>query len=385
MKTFARGQANFDRATIARGGQAPAERLLALYPHDPVTGRPLDPDSITFEVWNVVNPQAPSKVYPTSGSKTVNLDNVPTGDRLCRGVYLADFSVPVDASAGAHEVRWTFAVAGAASQTATTAFTVGAASSAGETFKALGTGLYCELQDLRDEGFASTRFPDALVTKRIQQASANLERLTGRFFEPRVGVRHLNGTGHDTLFLDEPIIELAELRFLPVPGTEPKDDGPVGPDECLVYNRHIAQGLLSPDDRMNPRITLGRRPDEEEGGDGWLAAPSVFPRGHQNVQVVGVWGYTERDVSNSGEAFARFGRVPTTVRDVCVRMVAKTLPLLADVDDRAAYEDRHRLASVKLGESSTTWTQRKEGRLTGDPDLDRMIASLRRPLAVGAA
>jgi hypothetical protein len=58
-------------------------------------------------------------------------------------------------------------------------------------------------------------------------------------------------------------------------------------DDVEVYNRHLSQGLVDPDDRESPKIVVNVSDIAKIGFiDYW-------PRGNQNIQVQGVFGYTD--------------------------------------------------------------------------------------------
>jgi hypothetical protein len=158
---------------------------------------------------------------------------------------------------------------------------------------------YISIDDLRDEGFPSCDFPDRRANKAIKQAQAFIERITGQWFEPRELTLTLDGWANFEHVMDVPIISVFELRFRNNDGTAPHI---VDPAEYAVYNRHLSQGLLNPDDRQNPLLAFKRFGDDSIHRHDVTRVSRAFPefsrffeRNKQNVQVQGVFGFTDPD------------------------------------------------------------------------------------------
>ena len=161
--------------------------------------------------------------------------------------------------------------------------------------------MYITIEDIRDEGFAACDFDDRRVTKAITQAQAFIERVTGQWFEPRELTLTLDGWANFEQLLDVPIIAAFELRFRNNDGSAPSI---VNPTEYAVYNRHVSQGLLSPDDRQNPRLSFKQFGDDSVHRNDVTRVSRAFPefsrffeQNKQNVQVLGSFGFTEPDYS----------------------------------------------------------------------------------------
>ena len=257
---------------------------------------------------------------------------------------MALYTAPASAQLGHHAVRW-FVRAASGELHFETPFEVLVA-----PIDALQPG-YCMLQDLRDEGFPSEAVSDARLTRIIALASRTIERITGRFFEPRRQRIELDGRGSNDLLLDEPIIAIEKIEL--------GSSGPVS--GATVYNRHITQGLMLPDDRQNPRIRLG------------------FPCGARNVRVTGLFGYTEPDGSPTGTT-------PLLIREACKRLVVREIPMLADAGRREDARQRYRIVQERTREQSYTLDKLAHpGALTGDPDIDDILVQFMRPADLGAA
>jgi hypothetical protein len=278
---------------------------------------------------------APVQVFPESGRAGAA--------RLGVGHYVAVYTPPASAQLGHHAVRWSVRAAESELHFET-------------PFEVLAAPIdtppgYCMLQDLRDEGFGPEAVSDVRLARIIALASRTIERITGRFFEPRRQRIELDGLGSSELLLDEPIIAIERI-----------DIGGGGPvSGATVYNRHITQGLMLPDDRQNPRIRLG------------------FPCGARNVRVTGLFGYTEPDGSPTGTT-------PLLIREACKRLVVREIPPLADTGRREDVRQRYRILQERTREQSYTLDRLAHpGALTGDPAIDDILVQFMRPADLGAA
>jgi len=210
--------------------------------------------------------------------------------------------------------------------------------------------VYATVAELRAEGVTEAQADDARLGALIDAATAEIDRFTGWFFEPRALTLTLDGRGTPSLELPVPPIRLDRLR---VGGA----DRSTAPDELVVVGAPVGPGFDA------PRLTLraGR-----------------FPRGAANVEVDGLFGCTEPDGTAEG-------RTPPPIRRACVLLVLRGLHPLADdggFDARNRWriiEERTRDQSYKLDRPS------RSGGPTGDPELDAILLRYRRPAPLGAA
>jgi hypothetical protein len=307
----------------------------ALSVFTPIDGVLREVDVVEYAILDRTG-NAAVQVFPESGRAAAA--------RLGVAHYVAVYTPPASAQLGHHAVRW-FVRADEIELHFETPFEVLAAPIA-----APHPG-YCLLQDLRDEGFSPEAVSDARLARAIALASHTIERITGRFFEPRRQRIEIDGRGSSDLLIDQPLIAIEQIEL--------GGGGPVS--GAAVYNRHITQGLMLPDDRQNPRIHLG------------------FPCGARNVRVTGLFGYTEPDGSPAGAT-------PFLIREACKRLVVREMPLLADTGRREDARQRYRILQEKTREQSYTLDKlAHHGVLTGDPDIDDMLALFMRPADLGAA
>jgi len=369
MPALARGQAS--------GCANPALDLFTQ-----VNGVLVDVAVLEFQVFDVSDPGkqlSPVQVYPTTlGARaSVNVGApCPTGDKLSTGHFVARWTPPVSEAIGTHEVRWFFRLSPSSpEQTFREEFEVLV-----EVAGFSGTG-YAFVSDFREEGISPTEVSDARLQRLIAHASRYVERVTGRFFEPRVQTLTADGSGGRALRLGHPIIGLDSVAI----DSSPFSPGDLGVDPSVyrVYNRHLTQGLLLPDDRDDPRLEflhgsdLGGVRFESVGALG--LASLVWPRGQQNVTIRGVFGYTEPDGSPTGAT-------PALIRHATKLLVMRELPQLGDADRREDARRRWRLTGERTRDQSYTLDALKlQGAFTGDPEIDNILAAFARPPDLGAA
>jgi len=229
--------------------------------------------------------------------------------------------------------------------------------------------MYVSISDVRDEGVTVDNASDERIEAIIQLAERYIERVTGRFFEPRPQSLAVDGAGGRVLRLGHPIIRI-DVVAVDAAAASPV---PIDPSSYRVYNRHLTQGLLVPDDRDDPRIELA------QGGDVGAGFEARWPRGVQNVRVAGVFGYTDPDGSPTGET-------PLLIQYVTKLLVLRELPLMTDLDGREDAQRRWRLTSERTRDQAYTLGALVPlGVFTGDPAIDTILAAYSRPADLGAA
>ena len=209
--------------------------------------------------------------------------------------------------------------------------------------------MYASIADLRAEGVSVAQASNARLRRLSREASAEIDRVTGCFFEPRKMRFRLNGRDVATLWLPAHPIALSELLLEGEPLS-------LDPSELVVVGAPVVPGEDGP--RLTRRF-------------------GVFPRGLANVELSGRFGFTEFDGSPEG-------RTPLAIRRACVLMVLRWLPELAGPESEDArnrwrvIEERTRDQSFKLDKLTEV------GPFTGDPEIDRILLRYRRPMAMGA-
>jgi len=211
--------------------------------------------------------------------------------------------------------------------------------------------VYASIEDLRAEGVTAAMANDARLLSLLVEAGALLDRVTGWFFEPRAKTFRLDGRGTPTLELPVPPLQLDEVRIFEATIS-------MHPDDLVIVGGPVEPGFDA------PRLTLRR---------------AVFPRGMGNVEASGLWGYTDPDGTP-------LGRTPLAIRRAAMLLVLRQLPKLTDADSAAA-RSTWRLLEERTRDQSYRLAARRDAGvvLTGDPEVDELIARYRRPPGLGAA
>jgi hypothetical protein len=337
--------------------------------------------SLSFQIFDVsteAKQAAPLQVWPVAaGTKAVVAvgTDAPAGARVETGVYAPTWAVGAGEAVGAHLVRWFWkSLSSSVALTADQPFDVSALP------VRFPGALYCLPSDMRAEGVLATggaAVSDQRLQLGIYLASQFIERITGRYFEPRALSLTLDGRGSKSVLLRDPIIGLASIEF--ASSLSMLENLDPNANNYKVYNRHL-RGLLNPDDRLNPRVELFGLEDYPLS---MTLETLRFPRGTQNVRLHGVFGYTEADGTP-------FGGTPILLRHVAKMLTLRHLPKLTDGDGRRAARDDWRVTEEKTREQSISYALfvskgSSVGAITGDPEIDSILLLHMRPLNLGSA
>ena len=212
--------------------------------------------------------------------------------------------------------------------------------------------MYASVADLRAEGVAAAAASDARLELLLDEATRLIDRVTGWFFEPRTVTYRLDGRGAPSV---EPPVPPIRVDRLALGDSELS----LAFEDLVVVGAPVQAGFDA------PRLTLRHC--------------RVFPRGRGNVVVEGLWGFTEDDGTPEG-------RTPLAIRRACLLLVLRGLAPLADdasFEARSRWriiEERTRDQSYRLDAAKQTARQ-----LTGDPEVDALLAPYVRPSPLGAA
>jgi hypothetical protein len=210
--------------------------------------------------------------------------------------------------------------------------------------------MYATLADLRAEGITVAMASDDRLRTLVEEAGGLIDRITGWFFEPRTATLRLDGRGTPSL---EPPVPPIRLDRLAIYGQDV-----ALPEAVDVIGAPVGPGFDA------PRITLRRS--------------RCFPRGTANVIAAGRWGFTEPDGTADG-------RTPLEIRRACILLVLRGIDPLAGAASSDA-RNRWRLLEERTRDQSYRLAELRVGNpLTGDPEVDAILARYRRPVGLGAA
>jgi hypothetical protein len=350
---------------IVKGESVSCSNPLLPFFHQEL-GLLLDLYSLRYEIY------VPGKAAAVA-SGVVNTDPCAGGgNRVAQGYYIAPIST-TSLDVGAHEILWYYkAAADGAEKKASYMFEV-----LDQRYFRAGSS-YVGYVSSSEEVF--TAYEPYVRQQVIQRASREVERLTGRFFFPRyLDIKHSVRPESSMVWLDEPIIGVTSVvvESLGVVSAEVQSTD-VDLASLKIYNRHLT-GLLSPDDRDNPRISFARLGSASE-----YDSPSIFPWGEQNVVITGAFGYTDPDGSP-------FGVTPASLQEV-VRILAYREVMDPTGTDYTLWhassvtKARTRDQELQFGTGGGGGGGAASGGyLTGDPRLDDILVNLMRPTHVGVA
>ncbi len=372
------------RGELVDGGNPKLETFFI----DRPGGSLIDVDTLEFAIFErESSPPTLVQTFPVSGRQSVDVANLfPTGDKLGTGHYAARYTVPAAEVFGERVIKWFFKVTPASTEAC-----YAEEFSVVEGITVPLGGSYCTIQQLRDKGVPSTgpgAKTDAQLQALILEQSRLIDLYTGRFFEPRNLVQVLDGTGRRAMLLGDPIISISKIRLISEDFVTATDLN-VDLNDVRIYNRHLS-GLLNPDDRENPMIEFQEFDHRFESlpfaGAGHIHGifhPHRWPEGTQNVEITGIFGYTDDD----GTAV---GKTPGPITTACCLMVIRNLisPLDPDYLDTV---NAWRLTELKTRDQTIKWASpdklgsRGVGAFTGDPMIDTILAAYTRPPQLGAA
>lgn len=338
---------------------------------------------LEFRIFDISSPAkkgSPVQVYPTTPGTWSALDptqDAPDGHRLGVGHYYAPWTVPLSEEVGDHKIEWRF------KQTILSTYELSTEEFYVEEGASPSSTTYVSIAEIRAEGFDEEYVSDARIEMVSLLVTKYIDKMTGRWFGPRTFDANnpmvVDGRGSQILHLDIPIIRLDAISI--------RSDGffdatptTIGMETVRAYNRHIS-GMVTPDDRENPRITFiptRLHIGSSATGNFW-PAPLVFPKGRLNVLLQGVFGYTD---PNGTE----FGEIPKLIRLAALRLAILDLLQESKLCERLNVRTKFRYITDREGSQSVTlqalWLK---GAFTGNSDIDNILMTYKRPPAIGIA
>jgi len=224
------------------------------------------------------------------------------------------------------------------------------------------------LAEVRATGLTDAMADDDAVEAAIALASEYVERVCGVPFSPQTITTSapllFDGTGHDTLWLDIPILTISEVGEQDAEGNQTAYTA----STYAVYNRRPPVG----NDRRNPKI---------------VRRYTYFPEGRQNIYVAGTFGWCDPapDPNDEDVPPAQIERAPALVRRAVILLVVNDYAwTLTD-----AYRQGERLRrwikmEVTEGHSYTLSDLALSSGPSGIREVDQILRAHARPLAVRA-
>jgi len=312
------------------------------------------------------------------GATAFDTDDCPSGDRLGVGRYVIPLTVPATPKLGTWTVELAYKHTAAGTDRTQTL-----------TFEVLGSvadpmaRTYTTVSAMRDAGVSAASIKAGPLRDLIVLASAYVEHYTGRFFVPVPKTILADGNGARGIQLNEAIVAMGQVRIL-LSSITPSDSA-IDPASIRVYNRHLLQGLTDPDDRDNPRVEFFFH---ENSATALVSASTPlhsfhWMRGRQNISFEGVFGYTDPDGTP-------LGKTPTLIEHATKLLVMRNAPGLTDADARQDAQNAWRLTELRTRDQTVKYgfdanSPRIVGSLTGDPEIDSILARYARPIQIGSA
>ncbi|MBM4370123.1 MAG: hypothetical protein FJ098_00615 [Deltaproteobacteria bacterium] len=228
-----------------------------------------------------------------------------------------------------------------------------------------------------DESFIGAGTTRQALHRYIDQWSRDVEEKLGRIF----GARYLtiNVAGRDTpvLLLPEAILCTDQVQAVWKDTSGEEVTFAYDDQYYRVYNRHLDGKIPGEDDRYNPKLEV----------TGWTDPVAIlgsfqWPWGRQNIQISGVWGFTDPEPHASGERVP-LGKIPPEVQRVVATLVSRSIedPTMSNPtvwSPGSIREYKTRDQSIKLGSGSGMTVAPDSP--TGDPYLDRLLLRFAKPV-----
>lgn len=237
---------------------------------------------------------------------------------------------------------------------------------------------YCDVDDIRAEGVPDPPDDNRLLAI-AQLATDYINTFTGQYFEARQLTRVMDGRGHRAIYFDIPVIEITAIKEVDPSGTVKQT---YDATSYIVYNRHVRLNQQDPDDRENPKV---ERATPTDPWNARLYGQVWWPRGQQNLQVEGWFGYTDFDDNDP------HGQTPPLIKRACVLIVLREVWQRWGEEgesEEARFRSRLKMEktrdqSYQLGGVATSLQDALAGgRLTGDPEIDSILIEFRRSVGV---
>lgn len=246
---------------------------------------------------------------------------------------------------------------------------------------------YVSLEEMRAEGLPAS-VSDARAMLGIARATAMIDQITRQWFEPRTRTFKLDANRGRDLWLEVPIIAPTSVMII---------DELIDLADLVVYNRHLTQGLTTPDDRANPRIAWkNANLYEMEENRRVSAYDEDSRRWYEDRQVVivsGIFGYTDLglgvppgETAPESQIPTSYGETPELIRYAALRLALRfAFPIVGGQGNDI--RNQSRLVSESTRDQSYTLGGASVGDnsygMTGDIEVDNILMGFMAPINVG--
>lgn len=241
---------------------------------------------------------------------------------------------------------------------------------------------YIQIADIRTEGIAVADADDAAVQRAIDLATRYIEKYTGQWFVPRFRRLVLSGSADHRIELPIPIIAILRVEM---EGTE------LDLASLEVNNRYLRDGMTTPDDRHNPLLAFA---ESVYYSDSVRRLLGIWAEGRQNVEVWGIFGFTDLpfgampgEVSDGSQVPIDYGEIPDLIAWAAkVIAINRVYPIASD--DALEATLMNRLTQRKTYDESVSFAAPDSSTLSETFTLsdaaDQVLDGYRRPMQFGA-
>jgi len=291
-------------------------------------GEPVESTSVQFKITDKIDPLNP-----------VIRQELTSARRVAKGFYIAPYTMPEDALAGAWEIEWIWDLNGTP-QSVFQSFNVVTFSGSPDA------SLYISPEELYAEGLPR-QFGASWVIERILFVQRYMEKLTEHHFLPRYETFFMDGEDVDLLPLPAPILKIEKISI-----ADSLDNYVSEPlRNFAIYDSHHER------DRNNPRIKISGSSNSI-----FNRSAGVFPEGTRNIKIEGYFGYCEEDWTT-----------PLPIKMACKMLVNGWInPLFSRKGETSRYK-KAMLSETTDGHSVSFDKSLKSGQLTGDGEIDAIL------------
>lgn len=334
-----------------------------------------DPISGSFKIEGVPNPDV--SPTPVVGTTALDLTDVGSGGhKLSLGRFLIPTGSTASFAFGTHRVVYSY-VMEVDGRTYVQVIEFEILDPAEFPTGHLYTGL-CSTRSLyRDGFFLFAGLAPTKLHRHITRESARIEGLVERFFEPRFLLLKLNGQERPIFLIDEAIVAIEKIEAISrSPNSASASTSLFDTASYRVFNRHN-NGLLNPDDRYNPRISLVET--RRIAGVTAIDGDFNWPFGKQNIQITGVFGFTDPDAQPDE---VLIGHTPEDFVQIVGALVTRYLEN-PDLSSLATWKPGlvrgYRTRDQQVSFYGASGNVSYSGGLTGDERIDSMLQRFIKP------